>query len=45
MIEEEYKKLLYDLKDEFEHLINDEAVIETLDANGFLLTKDGERNP
>jgi len=45
MIEEEFKKLLSDLKDEFEYLISDEAVIETLDANGSLFTEDGERIP
>ena len=45
MIEEEFKKLLYDLKDEFEYLISDDAVIETLDANGYLFTEDGERIP
>ena len=45
LIEEEFKKLLYDLKDEFEYLISDEAVIETLDANGYLFTEDGERIP
>jgi len=45
MIKEEFQNLLSDLEDEFEHLISDEAVIETLDANGFLFTEDGERIP
>jgi len=45
VIREEFQNLLSDLEDEFEHLISDEAVIETLDANGFLFTEDGERIP
>jgi len=45
MIKEEFQNLLSDLEDEFERLISDEAVIETLDANGFLFTEDGEKIP
>ena len=45
MIKEEFRSLLSDLKDEFEYLISDECIIETLDANGFLFTEDGERIP
>jgi len=45
MIGEEFEKLLYDLRNEFEHLVSDEAVIETLDANGFLFTENGGRIP
>ena len=45
IIEDEFKKLLRDLENEFEHLVSDEAIIETLDANGYLFTKDGERIP
>jgi len=45
IIEDEFKKLLRDLENEFEHLISDETIIETLDANGYLFTEDGERIP
>jgi len=45
MIKEEFQNLLSDLEDEFDHRISDEAVIEMLDANGFLFTEDGERIP
>jgi len=45
MIKEEFQNLLSRLEDEYEYLISDEAVIETLDSNGFLFTEDGERIP
>jgi len=45
LIKEEFRNLLNRLRKEFEYLISDAAVIETLDVNGFLFTKDGERIP
>ena len=42
LISDEFQKLLHRLKSEFETLISDECVVETLDANGFQFTEDGD---
>jgi len=45
ILKEELRNLLNTLREEFRYLISDEAVIETLDANGFLFTENSERIP
>jgi len=45
LIDDEFQKLLNQLRSEYEYLTSDECVVETLNANGYLFTEAGQWIP
>lgn len=45
LMKDEFRELLRRLQSEFQYLTSDECVVETLDANDYLFTENGERIP